>query len=91
MKKSEMKLVLAYTHAQALHFAKTMQWARSEWRMIRDKRDLLGICDVVLYDLRAPRYAPTKSEQARMETLRHEVEIMQVSGRIMRSNVVNLP
>lgn len=90
MVKSELKLVLAWTHAQALHFAKSMEWQRSEWRLVRDSRDLKGMYGIVLYDLRAPRYTPSIPERHRMEPLRAEIEIMQNSGRIVRTNVVNL-
>lgn len=90
MTKSEYKMVLAWTHAQALHYAKHMGWSRSEWRLVRDDRDLKGVYNVILFDLRAPRYQPNHAETLRMDRIRNEVAISEQAGRIIRINVVNL-
>lgn len=95
MTKSEYKYVLAWTHAQALHFARTMEWKRSEWRYVGPGdggvERLKGMHTVILYEVRAPRYNATPIERDRMERILAEIAIMQNSGRIIKTNVVNLP
>ena len=93
MTHSEKKIVLAWTHAQALHYAKSMGWARSEWSFIKpgDEYRIKGLYGIILYDVRAPRYKPTAQESERMERTRLEITIAQSSGRIAHTNVVNLP
>ena len=94
MTKSEYKYVLAWTHAQALHFARTMEWKRSEWRYVgpsQSPEGMKGMYGIVLYEVRAPRYNATPIERDRMERTLAEIAIIQNSGRIIKTNVVNLP
>ncbi len=91
MTKAEKKYVIAYTHAQARHFAQTMGWQRAEWVFASHPMILKGLYGVVLYDVRAPRYSPTPTESRKMADLRTEVDIALTSGRITKANVVNLP
>ena len=94
MIRSEKKYVLAWTHKQALHFARSMMgWARSEWQFVDAKGDALrGLYGVVLYDIRAPRYQPSLNDRENMERCRREiVDPGLQSGRIVKINVVNLP
>jgi hypothetical protein len=91
MVRSDHKLVVAWTHAQARHFAKSMDWTRAEWTFVRDARDLLGKYGMVVYDVRAPRYKPLPVELNRMEDIQEGVLVGTASGRIVKLNVVNLP
>lgn len=92
MVKSEKKYVVAWTHAQARHFAQSMDWARSEWTFVdpRYPERMQGLYGVILYEVRAPRYRPTEQEHAHMEEFWLRVRPMIESGR-GRLNVVNLP
>lgn len=94
MIKAEKKYVVAYTHPQAKHFAQSMGWVRSEWEYVNPrnpKPSLAGMYNLLVYDVRAPRYTPIGGEAADMERLQAELQIMVNSGRIARLNVVNLP
>jgi hypothetical protein len=91
MTKAEKKYVLAWTHAQARHYAQTMGWKREEWVFVSHTAMLKGLYGIVLYQVRAPSYHATRGEAAKMEDLLREVEIGLTSGRIAKSNVVNLP
>lgn len=93
MTKAEKKFVIAWTHAQARHFAQTMDWTRSEWHYIepRAHEKMLGLYNILVYDVRAPRYRPTQIEAENMDRMQAQLQIMALSGRIARINVVNLP
>lgn len=93
MTKSEKKFVVAWTHAQARHFAQSMDWTRSEWDFAnpRSPERLLGLYNIVLYEVRAPRYRPSIVEQRDMDYFWECVRPMMDSARIARHNVVNLP
>lgn len=93
MTKAEKKYVVAWTHAQARHFAQSMDWARSEWEYVNPKSPerLLGLYNVVLYEVRAPRYQPNAVERRDMDYFWEVVRPMLDSTRIARHNVVNLP
>lgn len=93
MTRAEKKYIVAYTHAQARHFAQTMDWVRSEWEYVNPrnpKPSLAGMYNLVVYDVRAPRYTPIAGEAPAMERLQAELQIMQSAGRIVRLNVVNI-
>jgi hypothetical protein len=94
MTKAEKKYVVAYTHAQARHFAQSMGWVRSEWEYVNPrnpKPSLAGMYNLIVYNVRAPRYTPIQGEEPAMERLQTELQIMVQSGRIARLNVANLP
>lgn len=95
MVRSEKKYLIAWTHAQAGHYARMMNWKRSEWEYVSmagmHAEKLRGKYGVVLYDVRAPRYRPTQVEAEKMEHLRSIIQPMLDSGRIIKLNVVNLP
>lgn len=91
MTRAEKKYIVAWTHAQAKHFAHTMRWKCDEWIFVTDLERMKGLYGILLYDVRAPRYTPTKREIARMEAIQREVQIMNSAGRIARLDVVNLP
>jgi hypothetical protein len=93
MTRAEKKLVLAWTHAQARHFAQSMEWTRAEWTFIGPGQDekAMGLYDVILFDVRAPRYLPTEVERDKMERTREHLQVNISCGRIAKLNVVNLP
>lgn len=93
MTRSERKYVLAWTHAQALHYARMMEWSRDEWAFIGpgDEEKLLGLHSIVLYDVRAPRFHPTQTMAEKMQRTRERIQPMLDSERISKLNVVNLP
>jgi len=84
--------VVAWTHAQARHFAQTMEWQRSEWEYVNPRypERMQGLYNVLLYEVRAPRYRPTQQEDVNMIRFWERVRPMIESGR-GKLNVVNLP
>ena len=91
MIKAEKKYVVAYTHAQARHFAQSMNWKRDEWGFVSHPAILKGLHGIVLYDVRAPRYKPTQPEAAKYADIREMITEGVESTRIAKLNVVNLP
>jgi predicted hydrolase (HD superfamily) len=92
MTRAEKKYVIAWTYAQAKHYAQSiMRWKCDEWVYVNDTYRLRGLYGILMYDVRAPRYEPEKHEIARMEAIQQETQIMNSAGRIARLNVVNLP
>ena len=89
MTHSEKKLVMAPEHKHARHYAESMEWKRSEWEYLSRPEQLKGLYGIVLYDIRVPglkrgiRFAASELRDAVIEA--------QGSGRIVRTNVVNLP
>lgn len=88
MTHSEKKLVMAPEHRHARHFAESMEWKRSEWEYLSRPEQLRGLYGIVLFDVRIPR---SKIIGRQTEELREAVIEAQQSGRIARTNVVNLP
>ena len=94
MVRAEKKYIVAYTHPQARHFAQSMGWVRSEWEYVNPrnpKPSLAGMYNLIVYNVRTPRYIPIQGEVPAMERMQAELQIMVSSGRIARLNVVNLP
>lgn len=95
MVRSEKKYLIAWTHAQAGHYARMMGWKRNEWEYVSMSGEpgykLRGMYGIVVYDVRAPRYRPTRIEADKMDELRANIQPMLDSGRIIKLNVVNLP
>ena len=91
MVKAEKKLVVAYTHAQARHFAQSMDWTRDEWIFLSHPEQLKGFHSILVYDVRAPKYKPSTRESSKMVDMQSALLIGSTSGRIVRINVVNLP
>lgn len=94
MIQAEKKVIIAWNHAQALHYAKMMEWKRAEWMAATpasgiDK--LRGLTNVVVFHLRAPRFKPNSSEARAMYHIINELHIMQSANRVAKLNVVNLP
>jgi epoxyqueuosine reductase QueG len=90
MTKAEKKYVVAFTHAQARHFASTMDWKRSEWEFLSKPEQLKGLHSIILYDVRTPGYKPNPNETAKMDEMRYAIVVAQNSQRIAKTNVVNL-
>lgn len=96
MIRSEKKVILAWTFAQAKHFAQSMEWTRKEWDYLdpsdRCAKGIRGRHDIVLYDVRAPRYHASFVEKNNMQELwtTHITPALNAE-RIAKLNVVNLP
>lgn len=88
MTHSEKKLVMAPEHKHARHYAESMEWKRSEWEYLSRPEQLKGLYGVVLFDIRIPR---SRRWSYADEELIEAVFEAQQSGRIVRTNVVNLP
>jgi hypothetical protein len=91
MVKAEKKFVVAYTHAQARHFAESMDWARAEWAYVSHPAQLDGMHSILVFDVRAPKYKPSLRESSKMADMQSALLVASTSGRIARINVANLP
>lgn len=89
MTHSEKKLVMAPEHKHARHYAESMEWKRSEWEYLSRSEQLKGLYGIVLYDIRVPGLK--RGTRFAASELRDAVIEAQGSGRIARTNVVNLP
>lgn len=92
MIQAQKKYIVAWTHAQARHFAQTMEWKRSEWVYVNPQspeRALAGIYNVLIYEVRAPRYRPNQVEQTNMDRMWEYLRPVIESQRA-RLNVVNI-
>jgi hypothetical protein len=91
MTKSEKKFIFASTHAQALHYAKSiMGWARSEWEFLSDPLMLKGLHSIVVYEVRAPKQKMSIGATEAHRAMREAIDEGVASGRIVRLNVVNI-
>jgi hypothetical protein len=91
MTKSEKKFIFASTHAQALHYAKSvMDWARSEWEFLSKPEMLKGLHSIVVYEVRVPKQKMDGDSAAKHRAMREAIDEGVASGRIARLNVVNL-
>ena len=91
MTRSEKKYVMAPEHKHARHYAESMEWKRSEWEYLSRPEQLKGLYGVVLYDVRIPRANLGSLVREKAVSLREAVIEAQEAGRIVRTNVVNLP
>lgn len=84
-------VVIAPKFQQAKHFAQSIKgWSNLEWRYAREPHHLAGLMNIVLYDVRAPRYEMSPREKEWMEALELQISAYERIGRIVKRNDVNL-
>ena len=86
------KFIVAWNHAQARHYAQMQEWPRSEWTFIAMSQSvkLKGLRDVIVIELRAPRYRPSNEESLHHQAMADLLIVGQAHGHF-KLNVATLP